>query len=577
MLAKRIRFIGIIVPILAALYIARLYYIQIAEGLSYKREADAQYESVSAPVFDRGGIYFTTKNGRSIPAATLGRGYTVAVNPIVIKNPEDTFNLISNVLPISEEDFMMKVNKNDPYEVIANRVDEKTKEKISSLNISGLEISKENWRLYPGETLAAHILGFVGYNSKNEFAGRYGLEQSYDDILIRGGSNTYVNFFAALFSDIKIVFSNGINGGGDVITSIEPTVESELENQLGNIFVKYHTALVGGIIMNPKTGEIYAMGSLPTFDPNNPGKSAKETVVIDGTSESQSVFIDPLVEDRFEMGSIVKPIAMSIALEAGKVTPETKYNDTGFVMINGKKVSNYDGRAHGVIDMQTVLSDSLNVGMAYVESRTGREIMRDGFLKFGLSEKTGVDLPGEVASQVSNLYAPRDLELANASFGQGIALTPLQTIRALSALANNGILPNPHIVSKIEYQNGEAEIKKYEKAERAVSTSTAETITNMLVNVDDKALLNGAVKLEHYSVAAKTGTAQIAIPRGGGYYPDRYLHSFFGYFPAHNPRFIIFLFAVNPKGELYASHTLTYPFINIVKFLISYYNVPPDR
>ncbi len=566
---------------IALLYIGRLYYVQIIEGPSYRLQANAQYVSQSTPIFDRGTIYFTTKDGQELPAATLDTGYTIAINPSILKNPEDDFNLLSNILPLDSNTFMTQAAKNDLYEVIANKIDEDAKDKISALDIAGIEITEEQSRLYPASTTASHVIGFVGYNNNgNAPTGQYGLEKSYNNILSRDGDGTFVNFFAQLFANIQTALSPNGTEEGDVVTTIEPTVENELEYELSTVISEYHPDLDGGIVMNPKTGEIYAMGSIPTFDPNKASAYATDTIAISGTAQPQSVFINPLVQDTFEMGSIIKPIAMSVALGAGSVTPTTTYTDTACVTIDGSKVCNYDdtGRGKGTT-MQTVLNDSLNVGMTYVESQTGREAMRDGLLKFEIGSTTGIDLPNEATGQVANLDAPRDIELATAAFGQGIAMTPIETVRALAALANDGILPDPHVVSRIEYPTGISKVMTYDTTDRAISTTTAATITQMLINVNDQGEtpINPGAYLEHYTTADKTGTAQISNPAGGGYYTDRVLHSFFGYFPATNPQFIVFLFAVNPKGQDFASHTLLQPFIDMRNFLISYYNVAPDR
>jgi len=321
-------------------------------------------------------------------------------------------------------------------------------------------------------------------------------------------------------------------------------------------------------VLDPRTGEVFAMGQRPSFDPNT------YNLVSD-----DSVFMDRLVAGRYELGSIMKPLTLAAGIDSGAITEKSKYDDTGCIDVSTYHVCNYDARARGVIPMQEILSQSLNVGAAWVATKTGYPTFTTYMKAYGFGERTGIDLPNEVVGDISTLDEGRGpaVNYDTAAFGQGISVSPMEMIRALSTLANDGEMPNPHIVTGIKFENGVTRTVSTEPGPIVLKKSTADTVTNMLITVFDDALLNGTLKQEHYTVAAKTGTAQIAKP-GGGYYPEgTYLHSFFGYFPAHDPRFIIFLFASKPKGQEYASATLARPFAQMEKFLINYYNIPPDR
>jgi cell division protein FtsI (penicillin-binding protein 3)/stage V sporulation protein D (sporulation-specific penicillin-binding protein) len=227
--------------------------------------------------------------------------------------------------------------------------------------------------------------------------------------------------------------------------------------------------------------------------------------------------------------------------------------------------------------MQEVINQSLNTGAVFVMQKLGKDRFREYFTNFGLGEKTGIDLPDEATGLINNLKSTRLVEYATASFGQGVAVSPIEITRALASLGNGGYLVKPYVVKRLERVNTKLSTDtKPVVGRQVIKPATSQAITKMLVTAVDTALVHGSAKLDHYTIAAKTGTAQMPIP-GGGYYADRYLHSFFGYFPASNPRFIVFLYMVNPKGVQYASESLVSPFMNLTKFLLNYYNVPPDR
>ncbi len=233
-------------------------------------------------------------------------------------------------------------------------------------------------------------------------------------------------------------------------------------------------------------------------------------------------------------------------------------------------------KARGVIPIQEILSQSLNVGASFVATKVGHEKFRAYFTKLGLGTETGIDLPSEIHGDIHNLNSPRDVEYDTASFGQGIATTPVETIRALSAIADHGKIVTPHIATAIRLQSGIVKKLAWGEPVQVFQPSSTDETTRMLIKVVDTKLGGGKVKIPELSVAAKTGTAQIAGP-DGKYLPTDYFHSFFGFFPASNPRYVILLYTVRPRGVQYASETLTTPFINLTHFIVNYYNIPPDR
>ncbi len=563
----RVRIIFSALVLVALVLVFRLYTIQIIDNDIYSSKADRQYVRTGSNLFDRGTIFMMDKDGRRVSGASIKSGFTVALNPSILENPVDAYKKLSEIIEIDEEDFLLKASKSDdPYEEIANKIEEDIGEKINSLDINGLNVYKDRWRFYPGGTLAAQTIGFVA-NDNEILRGVYGVERYYNDILSRETSGVYVNFFAEVFANLnKTLFKSSSERAGDIVTSIEPSVQLFLERKLAEIDEKWNSKLTAGIIMNPQNGEIHALAVNPTFNLNTFGEE-----------EDNFIFSNPLVENVYEMGSIIKPLTMAAGIDSRAVTPKTRYYDKGYVELDSFTISNFDGKSRGDVDMQQVLSQSLNTGVTFVVGEMGNDVFSKYMRSYGIGEETGIDLPNESAGLIDNLNSPRDIEYATASFGQGIAMTPISTVRALAALANGGVLVTPHIATRIDYRNGLFKNVSFNDGERVLKIETTEKITQMLVKVVDEALLGGTVKFDNYSVAAKTGTAQIAKVNERGYYDDRFLHSFFGYFPAYDPEFLLFFITVEPKEVRYASQTLTHPFIDTVKFLTNYYEIPPDR
>lgn len=526
---NRIRIAAFFVLSIFLFIAVRLFDLQVIEFKKF-REFSSETLLFQNKNIKRGEIRFSDLNGRFSTAASVKKGHLLFINPKVLDDSAAAFLALNSLFVIDEEDFFAKSQKkNDPFEILKRKLQNNDSEKIESLKIEGVGVAEDKWRFYPGGTMASHVLGFAGENNGG-WEGKYGIEKFYE---------------------------KDLSAGEDINLTIEPSVQVFVEMELKNFMERWNGTSGGIAVVNPKNGDVLAMAGLPNFDPN---KFQEE--------KSLQVFLNPFSEKIFELGSIMKPITMAASIDAGSIAPDTEYFDKGFVEVSGKRLNNFDGKGRGLRNMTQVLEESLNTGAVFAMQKIGKENFKNYLLKFGFGQKTGIDLPGEVKSNLRNLDSGREVEFATASFGQGIALTPISMISALSAIANGGKLIVPHF--KI-MSGKDAEIKTV-----AISEKASQTISKMLVDVVDNTLAGGTAKIDGYSIAAKTGTAQIPDYKNGGY-SDELLHSFFGYFPAYDAKFLIFLFLEKPIGVRYASQTLTEPFINITKFLINYYTVPPDR
>lgn len=556
----------------ALLLVVRLYFVQIVHGSEYQEEGMGQYVQPDPSTGgNRGDIYFTTKDGQLVAAAVSETGYSIAVDAPKITDADSEYAALNAVTPIDKTAFTNAVSSGAAFTTVADKIQDGNEAKVEALTLPGIVVSDDSWREYPAGTLAAQVLGFVGFNgTSTQEVGLYGLEKEYNNTLTESSSGLYVNPFAEIFSNLQdLVTTDPASQHGSIVTSIEPTVEQELMTTLQSVMTAYHPVFDGGIIMDAKTGEIYAMGQLPTFDPND---YAAQT--------DPSVYTNILVSGRYEMGSIMKPLTVAAGIDSGAITPSTTYDDTGCATYSGDKVCNFDLKARGVIPIPIILDESLNVGAAWVATKTGYPTFTQYMKSYDLNQPTGIDLPDEQIGDLANLDdgSGPAVNFATAAFGQGITETPIEMIRALDALANNGQLPDPHLVTAIQYESGVTRQIPVTEGPQVMKPSSAHAVTQILEGVYDNYELNGAIKMQHYTAAAKTGTAQIPDPATGGYYPGSYyLHSFFGYFPASNPRFIVFLYAYHPIGQEYSAYTWDEPYFQLEQFLINYYSIPPDR
>lgn len=400
---------------------------------------------------------------------------------------------------------------------------------------SGQETSLgyEDGRYYPEGSFLAQVLGFLGFD-ENRRVGQYGLEAYYDET---------------------------IRKENDLILTIDKNIQSFAEKELDYLLDKWRPVSGTVIVQDPQTGAILAMAGSPSFDPNNYGNYPLGN------------FVNKAVQEAFEPGSSFKPITMSGALDKKKVTPETTYFDTGEVEIAGYKIKNFNEKSFGTQTMSQVLEKSLNTGAMFVESQLGDDDFLNYVINFGFGQATGIDLAGEAAGDTSNLYSKRKINFLTASFGQGISVTPIQLVNAYSAIANGGKLMRPYVVKKVVKPSGETKETKPEVIGTPISEKTSAQVKAMLVGVVEKGF--DKAKVKGYDVAAKTGTAQIASPKGG--YSEEFIHDMVGFAPAFSPRFVVLIKMDKPQGIRFAADSLSPSLGNITRFLLNYFQIPPTR
>ncbi len=564
-LKKRINWMFVIFAVLFLGLIGRFFLLQIVQHRAYLDLAARQQTNVRESTPERGSIFMTDKTGQLAPLAENRVYKTLIVSPKLVADTEGTASFLAEMFGLDKNELVKRFSdKNDEYEVVAKKVEPDIADTISAKQMAGVFFQEEKLRFYPHTTLASQLVGFVS-REKNAEEGKYGIEQTYEQQLAgNGGAKKNATNASDFLSMLGRSIIHPAQNGADVYTTIDYNIQLKTEEILANIQKKWQAPSGLAIVMEPKTGRILALANLPSFDPNNFSKE-----------KNFSVFLNNTIQATYELGSVMKPVIMSAALEEHIVSPTTTYNDTGAAQFGSYTIRNFDEQAHGVQTMTQVIEKSLNTGMVFVSRLLGKEKELDYLKKFGFGQKTGIDLTGEVSGNITRLNDMRDIDFATAAFGQGISVTPLQVATAIGAIANHGVLMQPYVIDRIVDDSGNVAAKNPAEARRVISRDTAEQMTKMMIGVVRNSFENKAA-IKGYFIAGKTGTAQIAIPGGKGY-SDKVIHTFVGYAPAFDPQFLILLELVDPIGNKFAANTLTPAFHDLAQFILNYYEIPPDE
>jgi cell division protein FtsI (penicillin-binding protein 3)/stage V sporulation protein D (sporulation-specific penicillin-binding protein) len=551
----------------------RLFNLTFVQHSFYVESAQTQYNNPSALLSGRGNIYFSDNStGARKIAATNKSSFYLFINKS-IDSPQEVALKIAPLLNKKADSLESELSQKDKtYYVIARGLAKEQADQITKLKITGLNVASEVNRIYPLGLMAASVLGFVGFDS-DQRVGQYGVESYYDDVLSGEtrtqsfiGTKTYsdiLKFLKFWEKDSTKETTTERETGNDIVLTVDPNIQSLVEIKLNALLKKWSAPSGSVIVQDPATGEILAMAASPSFDPNNYSDYELKN------------FLNPNVQEIFEPGSSFKSVTMAAAVDSGAVTPETTYYDTGEVKVGGFSIKNFNEKANGTQTMRQVLQHSLNTGAIFAESKMGDDTFLNHVVGFGFGQKTGADLSGEVAGNISNLYSGRKINFMTASYGQGIAVTPLQLINAYSAVANGGKLMLPHLVKEIVYPNGTKTEIKPKIIGSPITEDTANKLKSMLVDVVEKGF--DKAKIAGYDVAGKTGTAQIPDGQGGYLANDQFIHNFVGFAPAYSPKFTILIKMDKPRGIKFAADSLSPVFGDIARFLIRYFNIPPTR
>lgn len=536
--------------------ILRLAHIQIINKDYWMALAQGQHKRFLQTSGNRGEIFATDRLGNLYPLAINRSWDYVYISPSEIASKEldlDDISLnISEIIKVDIDIIKEKINKtSSSYEVLKTRISNEESVNLKKALIPGVYIRQDILRYYPENTLASHVIGFLG----GEKLGQYGIENYYNDIL--EGRDVLQEAERSIGGGYLInkTFGN-LNSGDNINLTIDYNIQFEVEKRLAETAEKLNIDAGTVLVGDPHTGKIIALANYPTFNPNEYFKE-----------KDYRIFKNNAIQSIFEPGSIFKPITMAIALEEEKVTADTKYYDTGITQIGSKTIRNYNRRVWGEVDMRDVLEKSINTAMVFVQKSIGDKLFQNYLEKFKLFSPTGIDLQGEVYSENISFKKDYEINFANASFGQGVEFTVMQLFRAFSVLANGGRLIDPHIVEREVFLG-----------ERIISPQTSSEITSMMVSVVDGDYAKTA-RVPGYYVAGKTGTAQVSwsalgIPSQG--YSDKTIQSFIGYAPALDPSFIIIVKLDNPETRT-AEYSATPLFGEIAKYIINYYQISPER
>ncbi len=556
---KRLLIVVIAFFTLLTIITVKLVSIMTMQADDYGYRARAVQERERSIKAKRGSIY--DRNGVVLAGNQAVCSISVIYNQI--EDPETVIRVLSEKLELPEEDVRRRVEKRSVREKIKSNVDKELADEIRAMNLAGVMIDEDYKRYYPYSTLASHVLGFTGSDNQ----GIVGLEVYYDDLLMgeNGSINTVTN---ARGIEVENMAERRVEGtaGQNLVTSIDINIQQYITQKALEVLEKKQAKRVCIIVMNPQNGEIYALADVPEYNLNEPftlNYETDETITQDMWNQ---MWRNYCISDTYEPGSTFKIVTATTAFEQGVLRVEDQFYCPGYHIVEDRRIRCHKVAGHGAETFREGIMNSCNPVFMQVGERIGVDGFYDGLRKLGLFEQTGVDLPGEANSIFHKQEKVGPVELATMSFGQSFQITPLQLMRAASAVVNGGNLVTPHFgVYTTDENNNVTEVLKYETKTGAVSTATSETMKGLLEAVVAEGTGHRAY-IAGYSIGGKTATSE-KLPRS----ENRYISSFLGFSPADNPQVMTLILIDEPQG-IYYGGTIAAPVVgeiydNILPYL----------
>ena len=559
--SRRINLLLVAFVLLFGLIVARVFTIQVVRSGEFGEQAVAERMQENTVPARRGDIL----DAKGVRLATNVPADRVSAIISLIEDKQAVAVQLSPLIGRSVEDIEAALNQpGAEWVLLARRLSPEASAKLEAMQIEGIVLDPEPRRVYPSDTFAAHVLGFANYDHE----GNYGIEGWYDDI-VGGEPGRVVGERDGLGNVIALSQStwDAPVDGSDLVLTIDSAVQRIIEEVLADTVAEQNAAGGTIIVQDPKTGAILGMASLPVFDPNN-----------FDTVNDMSVFTNPAVSAVYEPGSTFKSVVMSIGLDDGAVTPNTiHYDAPGYREVPGyPPITNNNGKVFGEETMTEILVHSSNLGAMFVAESIGQDRFYQRLMEFGFGRETGIDLQGE---EYGILIGPWDPDWSKtlfftSAFGQGIAVTPIQLINAVSAVVNGGKLMQPYLVSEVRSED-EVTVTEPRVVREVISPETSAIMREMLHQVVVQNTGEFA-KTPGYEIGAKTGTAQIPSPNGG-YIEDATIASIVGFGPVEDPQFTVLVKIDWPKESPWGDTVAAPAMAEVFNQLFKLYGIPPSE